>query len=154
MKTLLAYMDEDNGQKKTRGEAPISLLFSVKCLLTLMLGLYAGSALMSVPAVVAEEKGVLTVAAKIYAKPGREEEVQALLLKMAAAVRAAEPDNIIYRPHRSAKQPTVFFWYEQYRSEAAYEFHRTAPHLVEYRKELSTLVDKPTELEFYFSLAQ
>ncbi len=123
-------------------------------LLALLVGLCAANGFGTVPVAGAEEKGALTAAAKIYPKPGKEAEVEALLLKMMGAVRASEPDNIIYRLHRSAKTPTVFLFYEQYRSEAAYEFHRTAPHLVDYRKELSTLVDKPTELEFYNSLVQ
>lgn len=154
MKTLLAFMDEGNTQKKTSGEATMSSQSILKCLLALMLGLFASNGLVAVPVAGAEQKGVFSVAAKVYPKAGKEEEVQALLLKMAEAVRKAEPDNIVYRPHRSTKAPTVFFWYEQYRSDAAFEFHRAAPHLVEYRKQLSTLVDKPTEVELYRSLAE
>ena len=153
MKRQLAFMAECGPQERTRGEAAISSRSILKCLLAVMLGLSVSTALVAVPVGVAEEKGVLTVAAKVYPKAGKEEDVQALLLKMAEAVRKAEPDNLIYRPHRSTKAPTVFFWYEQYRSDAAFEFHRTAPHLVEYRKQLSTLVEKPTEVEVYLSLA-
>jgi len=48
---------------------------------------------------------------------------------MAAAVRQHEPDCLVYRPHRSAGEPTVFYFYEQYRTDTAFELHRTAPHL-------------------------
>lgn len=120
-----------------------------------LLALFLVLPLAASPQTMKSEKGnVFTVAAKVYPKVGKEDEVQALLLKMAEAVRRAEPDNIVYRPHRSTKAPVVFFWYEQFRSDAAFEFHRTAPHLVDYRKQLSTLVDKPTEVEFYRSLAE
>lgn len=96
--------------------------------------------------------GVLTVVAKIYPKAGKEDEVAALLLKMADAVRQAEPDCLVYRPHRVAKDPAVFLFYEQYRSRVAFEFHRTAPHLAGYREQMKGLVDKPTEVEIYHSL--
>ena len=71
--------------------------------------------------------GVLTVVARIHPKAGRESEVEGLLVKMAAAVRQHEPDCLVYRPHRSTGEPTVFYFYEQYRTDAAFEFHRTAP---------------------------
>lgn len=94
----------------------------------------------------------LTVVAKIYPKPGKETEVEGLLLKMADTVRRVEADCLVYRPHRAPANPPVFLFYEQYRTEAAFEFHRTAPHLAEYREQLKALVAKPTEIEFYRSL--
>src|SRR3972149_4891113 len=72
-------------------------------------------------------ENVLTVVAKIYPKAGKEDDLAALLVKMADAVRQAEPDCLVYRPHRAAKDPAVFLFYEQYRSRAAFEFHRPAP---------------------------
>ena len=95
---------------------------------------------------------VLTVVARIYPKAGKEDEVSALLVKMADAVKQAEPDCLIYRPHRAAKDPVIFLFYEQYRSLAAFDFHRTAPHLAGYREQLKGLLDKPTEVEIYHSL--
>lgn len=95
---------------------------------------------------------VFTVVAKIYPKAGNEREVEALLVKMADAVKQAEPDCLVYRPHRAAKEPAVFLFYEQYRSPAAFDFHRTAPHLAAYREQMKGLLDKPTEVEFYHSL--
>ena len=95
---------------------------------------------------------VFTVVAKIYPKAGNEREVEALLVKMADAVKQAEPDCLVYRPHRAAKDPAVFLFYEQYRSRKAFDFHRTAPHLAAYREQMKGLLDKPTEVEFYHSL--
>jgi quinol monooxygenase YgiN len=96
--------------------------------------------------------GVLTVVAKIYPKPGRETEIEALLVKMAAAVRQHEPGCLVYRPHRSTGEPIIFYFYEQYRTDAAFEHHRTAPHLAGYRGEMKELVARPTEIELYRSL--
>jgi quinol monooxygenase YgiN len=96
--------------------------------------------------------GVLTVVARIYPKAGRESEVEGLLVKMAGAVRQHEPDCLVYRPHRSTAEPTVFYFYEQYRTDAAFEFHRSAPHLVGFRAEMKELVARPSEIELYRSL--
>jgi quinol monooxygenase YgiN len=94
----------------------------------------------------------LTVVAKIYPKAGKEDEIQALLIKMAEAVKTGEPDCLVYRPHRAAKGPAVFLFYEQYRSPAAFEFHRSAPHLAAYRDQMKGLTERPTEVEIYHSL--
>jgi quinol monooxygenase YgiN len=96
---------------------------------------------------------VLTVVARIYPKAGQEDAVQALLLKMADAVRRHEPDCLIYRPHRLEGQAPIFLFYEQYRSGAAFEFHKTAPHLAAHRAEMRALVRQPTEVELYRLLA-
>lgn len=95
----------------------------------------------------------LTVVAKIHPKAGRDAEVEAILLEMAAAVRKHEPDCLVYRPHRSGREPVVFLFYEQYRSPEAFEFHRTAPHLAPLRERMRPLLEKPTEVEIYRSLA-
>jgi quinol monooxygenase YgiN len=42
--------------------------------------------------------------------------------------------------------------YEQYRTDAAFELHRTAPHLAGYRTEMKELVTRPSEIELYRSL--
>ena len=96
--------------------------------------------------------GVLTVVARIHPKPGKEDEVAALLVKMAEAVRRAEPDCVVYRPHRLEGQPPVFLFYEQYRSDAAFELHKTAPHLAGFRGEMKPLLGRPTEIELYRAL--
>lgn len=96
--------------------------------------------------------GTLTVVARIYPKPGKEDEVAALLVRMAEAVRRAEPDCLVYRPHRLDGDPVVFLYYEQYRSDTAFDFHKTAPHLAAYREQMKTLVSRPTDIERYRAL--
>jgi quinol monooxygenase YgiN len=96
--------------------------------------------------------GVLTVVARIHPKAGKESEIEGLLVKMADAVRQHEPDCLVYRPHRSTAEPTTFYFYEQYRTDAAFEFHRTAPHLAQYRTEMRELLARPTEIDLYRSL--
>ncbi len=96
--------------------------------------------------------GVLTVVAKIHPRAEKEDEVQAVLIRMAEAVRKAEPECLIYRPHRLETSPPVFLFYEQYRSDAAFEFHKTAPHLAAFRAQMKGLLARPTEIELYRSL--
>ena len=95
---------------------------------------------------------VLTVVAKIHPKLGKEAEVGALLVQMQEAVRRHEPDCLVYRPHQSEGEPRVFYFYEQYRSDAAFELHRAAPHLATYRARMSELVARPAEIERYRTL--
>jgi len=45
-------------------------------------------------------------------------------------VRKAEPGCLVYRPHRSTKDPDVFVFYEQYKDDAAFDAHRKAPRRV------------------------
>ncbi len=72
---------------------------------------------------------VLTVVAKLSAKPGKGDELAAILRQQVAAVLKAEPDCVVYRLHRSKKNPDLFVFYEQYRSDAAFDLHRKAPHI-------------------------
>ena len=94
---------------------------------------------------------VLTVVAKLSAKPGKGDELAAVLREQVASVRKAEPDCLVYRLHRSKKQPDLFLFYEQYRSEAAFDLHRKAPHLAGFRERREPLVAGPPEVEFYLS---
>ena len=99
---------------------------------------------------------VLTVVAKIRAAKGKGDVLAALLTEQVAAVRAAEPGCLVYRPHRSTTDPDVFIFYEQYADDAAFDAHRRAPHLASYRerREQEGLVDGPVEVEIYRSLTE
>jgi quinol monooxygenase YgiN len=98
--------------------------------------------------------GVLTVVAKVRAAKGKGDALAALLAEQAAAVRQAEPGCLVYRPHRSAKDPALFLFYEQYRDDAAFDFHRKAPHLAAFRerREKGGLTEGTVEVEIYRSL--
>ena len=97
---------------------------------------------------------VLTVVAKVRAAKGKGDALAALLKEQVTAVRAAEPGCLVYRPHRSTKDPDLFIFYEQYKDEAAFDAHRKAPHLAAYReqREREGLVVGPPEVEIYRSL--
>ena len=95
---------------------------------------------------------VLTVVAKLSAKPGKGDELAGILAEQVAAVRRAEPDCLVYRLHRSKKDPDRFLFYEQSRSDAAFDLHRKAPHLAAFRDRRDPLVAGPPQVEFYLSL--
>lgn len=97
---------------------------------------------------------VLTVVAKVRAPKGKGDQLAALLKEQAAAVRKAEPGCLVYRPHRSAKDPDLFVFYEQFRDQAAFDAHRTAAHMAAFRerREREGLSEGGIEVEFYRSL--
>jgi quinol monooxygenase YgiN len=97
---------------------------------------------------------VLTVVAKIRAAKGKGDALAALLVEQAAAVRAAEPGCLAYRPHRSTTDPDLFYFYEQYQDDAAFEAHRTGSHLAAFRqrREQEGLTEGAAEIDIYRSL--
>ena len=99
---------------------------------------------------------VLTVIAKIRAAKGTGDALAALLKEQAAVVRKAEPGCLVYRPHRSTKDPDLFIFYEMYMDDAAFDVHRKAPHLVAYRerRENEGLTEGAVEVEIYRSLTE
>lgn len=97
---------------------------------------------------------VLTVVAKIRAAKGKGDQLAKLLEEQVAAVMKSEPGCIIYRPHRSTKDPELFVFYEQYKDDAAFDVHRKSTILAGYRerREKEGLTEGPAEVEFYRSL--
>lgn len=73
---------------------------------------------------------VLALTAKWTARDGVEEEVHEIILRLAEASRA-EPGNLFYQPHRDPADGRVFFFYEQYADQAAYEAHYESEHVRE-----------------------
>ena len=99
---------------------------------------------------------LLTVVARLRAANGKADALAAMLVGQAAVVRAAEPGCLVYRPHRSTRDPDVFVFYETYADEAAFEVHRTAPHLAAFRerRDREGLIEGPVEIEILRSLTE
>jgi quinol monooxygenase YgiN len=99
---------------------------------------------------------VLTVVARIRAAKDKGDALAALLEEQAAVVRKAEPGCLVYRVHRSTKDPQLFLFYETYADDAAFEVHRNAPHLAAFRRrrEEGGLTDGPAEVEVFRSLTE
>ncbi|MEO7761157.1 MAG: putative quinol monooxygenase [Casimicrobiaceae bacterium] len=97
---------------------------------------------------------VLTIIARMRAAAGKGEALAAMLTEQAGVVLAAEPGCLVYRVHRSEKDPQLFLWYETFADDAAFETHRNAPHLAAFRqrREQDGLLDGPVEVEIFRSL--
>jgi quinol monooxygenase YgiN len=70
------------------------------------------------------------VCAKWTAQPGHEAEVRACIEALVAPSRA-EPGSLSYVPHVDPENPRVFFLYEEYVDEAAYQAHGASAHFQE-----------------------
>jgi quinol monooxygenase YgiN len=67
------------------------------------------------------------VSAKWRAKPGKEDRLKELCEEMTEPSRAEE-GTIFYQAQRSIEDPQLFYLYEQYTDEAAYEAHMDSEH--------------------------
>jgi quinol monooxygenase YgiN len=74
---------------------------------------------------------MVVLVAQYYVKPGKGDEVEAALKKMAARVREQEPGCLLYQANRSRENADLYLLYEQYRDMAALEAHRATPHFRE-----------------------
>jgi quinol monooxygenase YgiN len=71
--------------------------------------------------------GRLALAVTWEAKEGEADTVADVLRRMADAVQA-EPGTLLFWPHRSAENERVFFVYELYVDEAAFQAHQQTDH--------------------------
>lgn len=98
------------------------------------------------------EEGRVELIARFTALPGREEEVERLLLALTARVRA-EPGCLAFEPHRVGPPPvtsgvpagpepdgTGFVVLEAYRDEAAFTDHLAADYGAEFNAALVPLI--------------
>jgi quinol monooxygenase YgiN len=73
------------------------------------------------------------IAATYTAKDGEAEGVQAALERMTPLTRE-EPGCLTYQAHRSLEDPNVFFLYEQYDDEDAFQVHAASEYFERYIK--------------------
>jgi quinol monooxygenase YgiN len=74
------------------------------------------------------------VSAKWLAKAGKEDRLLEVIREMTLPSRA-EPGNLYYQAQRSAEDPRLFYLYEQYVDEAAYQAHMDSEHFTRLVKE-------------------
>ena len=73
---------------------------------------------------------MFVLTAKYFVKPGRGDEVEAALRRMAPLVKD-EPGCTLYHANRAADNPDVFLLYEHYTDQAAFDAHRNTPYFKE-----------------------
>ena len=74
------------------------------------------------------------VSAKWRAKRGKEDRLKEICAEMTEPSRAEE-GNVFYQAQRSVDDPQLFYLYEQYVDEAAYQAHMDSPHFTRLVKE-------------------
>ena len=76
------------------------------------------------------------------AKPGQEAEAERVLRALTLEARK-EPGCLMFQVHRHKERRGELFIYEQYKDEAALEFHRKTPHFQQYaRTELPKVAER------------
>jgi quinol monooxygenase YgiN len=96
---------------------------------------------------------MIVLVARYQAKPGRGDEVEAALKRMAPLVQAHEPGCRLYQANRSRENPDQFLLYEQYADEAALAAHRETSHFKEIVEGTIVPLLDAREREFYTLVA-
>jgi quinol monooxygenase YgiN len=94
----------------------------------------------------------VTLIARIKAKAGSEGALEEAFRDMIKKVRAAEPGCEAYVLHKSNQDPTQFVWYETYSDQAAFDNHRTTPHMKEMGGRIANLLDGRPQIEMLTEL--
>jgi autoinducer 2-degrading protein len=74
---------------------------------------------------------MIVLLARYRVSPGKGDEVEAALKRMAPLVAEKEPGCRLYHASRSVEDPDLFLLYEQYEDAEALEAHRETPHFEE-----------------------
>jgi quinol monooxygenase YgiN len=84
------------------------------------------------------------VIARAVAKPGREEELRALLTGMLSPTRAEQGCNF-YRLF-AAQEPGRFYFYELWESKTAHSAHAASAHFTQLERKLQEVLSEPFEV--------
>jgi len=79
--------------------------------------------------------------AVLAARPGKSDDLQALLHDMAPHCRA-EPGNLAWNVWRDRSDPSKFILDELYRDQDAVAAHRETPHYKDYASKIGDLADR------------
>jgi quinol monooxygenase YgiN len=95
---------------------------------------------------------MLAITATFQAKPGRESDLEAALRALIAPV-GTEEGVLEYRLHRSPAEAGTFFFYEQYRDQAALDHHNGTPYLAALIAQVPELCAAAPVISLYEPLA-
>ncbi len=96
---------------------------------------------------------MFTLAVKFYAKEGKEDELIETIRDATALVREKEKDTLVYTAFRNLKNPSEFFFFEQYTNRDAWAtVHNSMPHVKEAVEKISGLIVGEMELAEYESV--
>ena len=88
-----------------------------------------------------DRRDLLTVIARMHAKPGKEQELREALESLIEPT-SREKGYVNYDLHQGVHDPGWFFFYENWESAADLDAHLSAPHLAEFAGRLDDLLDE------------
>jgi len=94
----------------------------------------------------------LTVVARIKAKQGKESQVRKALLSLVAPSRE-DPGCVNYDLHQALDDPALFFFHENWTSEAHLERHLQKPELKAVLAKLEDLLVGPPQITLWKKIA-
>ena len=95
---------------------------------------------------------MLIITAKVRLKPGASEEFLEAYRVMRPQVMN-DPGAIVYTLHRSAADPDVFIFYEQYDSQEAFDCHLSTDHFKALAARIDPLMAVPGEIGTWAEVA-
>ncbi|KAI9030378.1 hypothetical protein DFJ74DRAFT_656368 [Hyaloraphidium curvatum] len=78
---------------------------------------------------------------KIRAKAGMEKELAAVVEELARQTKKNEPGALMYDVHQSQSDPLDFYFLEEFKDDAAIEFHRKSSHFRTLGKQMGSYMD-------------
>jgi quinol monooxygenase YgiN len=87
----------------------------------------------------------ITVIARLKAKPGAEARLEELVKNLIEPTRA-ESGCLVYDLHRDVEDPAVYYFYENWRSEADLDEHFRTPHMMRATEIAPEILAEPLKL--------
>ncbi|MCL4782028.1 MAG: antibiotic biosynthesis monooxygenase [Bryobacterales bacterium] len=85
------------------------------------------------------------VAAHFRAKPGKEKDLESLLLSLVGSTRQ-EAGCLLYDLHRDETDPSQFLFYEIWANRQAWEAHMASPHLKAFKPVVEENLAEPFQI--------
>ena len=80
----------------------------------------------------------------IMVKEGHERDFESMFRELRLAMRAAEPDCLLYSLLKSRTNPRAYIVHEQYRDQAALDRHESSPHGKVYFPKIRAILENIT----------
>lgn len=90
---------------------------------------------------------MITLIAKLTAKPGKEALLYEECRNIVKLVRENEPGNKMYVPHVLEKNPAVVVFVEKYENQEALDIHLNSPYFKALAAKFDELLDGPGDLQ-------
>ncbi|MDD4239206.1 MAG: putative quinol monooxygenase [Desulfotomaculaceae bacterium] len=91
---------------------------------------------------------MITLIARLKAKPGKEALLAEECVKLAKHVRENEQGCLMYIPHVSTENPAEIIFVEKYTDQEAFNAHGQTPYFKAYKENSAELIDGNSQLQF------